>query len=90
MLIVGIRELKAHLSEYLRRVKDGERIVVSDRGLPVAVVSPVAASARSERLDGMLNGGLARWAGGRPRGLARPVRMLQGEPASETILTDRG
>ena len=33
---VGIRELKAHLSEYVGKAAAGERIVVTDRGKPVA------------------------------------------------------
>ena len=33
---VGIRELKAHLSEYVRRAAGGEHILVTHRGKPVA------------------------------------------------------
>jgi prevent-host-death family protein len=33
---VGIAELKAHLSEYVKRARAGERIVVYDRETPVA------------------------------------------------------
>ena len=33
---MGIRELKNRLSEYLREVRSGERVLVSDRGLIVA------------------------------------------------------
>jgi len=40
---VGVRELKQHLSEHLRRVAAGETIRVTDRGVPVAVLSPIAA-----------------------------------------------
>ena len=40
MLAVGIRELKNRLSEYLNRVKTGERVMITDRGRPVAVISP--------------------------------------------------
>ena len=36
MYAVGIRELKAKLSEYLRRVRHGEVVLVSDRGRVVA------------------------------------------------------
>ena len=36
MKTVGIRELKNRLSEYLREVRSGERVLVSDRGLIVA------------------------------------------------------
>jgi prevent-host-death family protein len=39
---VGIRELRQDLSRYLRRVVSGERLVVTERGRPVAVLSPWA------------------------------------------------
>jgi prevent-host-death family protein len=38
---VGVRELKAHLSEYLDRAAAGEVITVTDRGKPVAVLAPL-------------------------------------------------
>ncbi len=38
---IGIRELKAHLSEYVGRAADGEAIVVTDRGRPVARLLPL-------------------------------------------------
>lgn len=37
---VGIRELKAHLSHYVKRVAQGETIRVTDRGQVAAVLSP--------------------------------------------------
>jgi len=36
MHTVGVRELKNKLSEYLRRVRRGERVLVTDRGEVVA------------------------------------------------------
>lgn len=36
MRSVGIRELKNHLSEYVRQVRAGERLLVTDRGRVVA------------------------------------------------------
>ena len=38
---VGIRELRQNLSAVLRRVQAGERLVVTDRGKPVALLGPV-------------------------------------------------
>ena len=38
---VGIRELKAKLSEYIARAADGVTVVVTDRGRPVAKLVPV-------------------------------------------------
>lgn len=35
-MTVGIRELKAKLSEYVSRAANGEQVVITDRGRPVA------------------------------------------------------
>jgi antitoxin (DNA-binding transcriptional repressor) of toxin-antitoxin stability system len=43
MRAVGVRELKNRLSEYLRRVRDGERVLVTDRGIVVAELRPPGA-----------------------------------------------
>jgi prevent-host-death family protein len=37
---VGIAELRQNLSVYLRRVSNGERLVVTDRNRPVAELGP--------------------------------------------------
>lgn len=51
---VPIGTLKARLSEYLRRAKAGETLIVTDRGTPVArllpLEGPVALSGRVEEL----------------------------------------
>jgi antitoxin (DNA-binding transcriptional repressor) of toxin-antitoxin stability system len=53
MKAVGVRELKAHLSRYLREVQAGEVILVTDRGHVVAelrVPGPlVAAESEADR-----------------------------------------
>jgi prevent-host-death family protein len=38
---IGIREAKAHLSQYLRRVQNGEEFVITDHGKPAARISPI-------------------------------------------------
>jgi len=42
MATVGIAELKARLSHWIRRVRRGESVVVMDRTTPVATLQPVA------------------------------------------------
>lgn len=37
---VGLRELKLHTASVIKRVADGEPITVTDRGRPIAVISP--------------------------------------------------
>jgi prevent-host-death family protein len=41
MASVGVRELRQRASELLRRVENGERIEITDRGRAVAVLVPV-------------------------------------------------
>jgi prevent-host-death family protein len=88
MTTVGIRELKNQLSRYLKRVRAGERLVVTERGEPVAVISPPAASAAERRIEAMLRLGVAHWAGGKPRGARRPPRV-KGKPVATAVIEDR-
>jgi prevent-host-death family protein len=42
MASVGVRELRQRASELLRRVEDGESIEITDRGRPVAMLTPLS------------------------------------------------
>lgn len=88
MATVGIRELKNRLSEFLRRVAEGERITVTDRGRPVAVISSPITTSDEEEMVKMVREGLARWDGGKPGVPRRPVK-IRGKPISDTVLEDR-
>ena len=46
---IGIRQLKAELSQLLRRVEGGEQIIVTDRGAPIA--APPGAICVPEKVD---------------------------------------
>ena len=63
MARIGIRELRQRASEYLRRVEAGETIEVTDRGRPVALLTPVPEAPPIERLRaaGDVEGGDAVW-----------------------------
>ncbi len=50
MASVGVRELRQRASELLRRVEAGETIEVTDRGRPVALLSPIPQTSALERL----------------------------------------
>lgn len=59
---VGARELKSKLSEYLRRVKAGETIIVTERGKTIGQIVPVKPTLE-KRLKGLVESGLAEWNG---------------------------
>jgi prevent-host-death family protein len=50
MTRIGIRELRQKASQYLRRVEAGETIEVTDRGRPVALLTPIPQTSRLEQL----------------------------------------
>ena len=86
---VGVRKLRDGLSEYLRRVKEGECLEVTERGEVIALITP--ARGQGEVDDGVLDmvrAGEATWSGGKPRGAGRPP-TLPGRPLSELALEDR-
>ena len=85
---VGLRELKGNLSRYMKRVKDGERIVVTDRKQRIAVIMPVSVEPYDAKLFGMVKRGLAVWSGGKPKGMAVRVRT-NGKSVSEAVVEDR-
>jgi prevent-host-death family protein len=88
MATVGVREFKKHLSEFLHRVADGERITITDRGRSVAILIPADPPGEDAAVAAMVRDGLARWGGGTPRGSKRPVKV-RGRPVSDTVLEDR-
>jgi prevent-host-death family protein len=50
MTSVGIRELRQRASELLRRVEQGETIELTDRGRPIALLSPLPVGGPLDRL----------------------------------------
>lgn len=50
MTSIGVRELRQRASAYLRRVEAGETIEITDRGRPVALLSPIPGPSTLERL----------------------------------------
>lgn len=85
METVSIKELKAHLSEYLRKAASGERIAVTRRGAEIAEIGPLAETRRA--LQNLREEGRIQWSGGKPKGL-RGVTP-RGAPLSKTISEDR-
>lgn len=93
MHAIGIRELKNRLTRYLALVREGERIVVTDRGKPVAILGPAEGydgrkPSRAHRLAALARRGLITL----PQGsadLRTPPVTIRGEPISRTLIRDR-
>lgn len=79
---VAVTELRANLKAWLARASDGEEIVVTDRGVPVARLVGVDTATALERLtaDGTI---------GRPSRPARPAASGRPRPRSRRPVADR-
>jgi prevent-host-death family protein len=89
---VGIKELKNSLTRYLRRCKDGEEVIVTERGNPIALIQPIKAANKAVTLDAKLARVAAQGLVTLPtRKLSRRVRAISvsGKPISKSILDDR-
>jgi len=82
---VGIKALKADLSKYVAKVREGERIVVTDRGREVAELIPL--SQERKVVKSMVETGKLKWAGGKPTGLKGVA--AKGKTVAETIIENR-
>ena len=83
MFSVGIRELRQRASELLRQVERGESIEITDRGRPVAVISPLPPGSPYRRM--LVEGEIAR--ASRETGeLPEPLAVLPGRESASSVL----
>ncbi|MGI9197277.1 MAG: type II toxin-antitoxin system Phd/YefM family antitoxin [Candidatus Nanopelagicales bacterium] len=80
---IGIRALQQNASEVVQRAAQGETIIVTDRGRPVARLVPLTPSP----LERLLADGLARPARRQPCELPEPLAASTG-PSLGQILAD--
>jgi prevent-host-death family protein len=85
---VGTRELKNRLSEYLRRVKAGETVIITERGKPVGQIVPIQTNLFS-RLKKLAEAGVVEW-DGRTAPAYQPKVTNRGEKLlSDLVVEDR-
>jgi prevent-host-death family protein len=88
MIAVGIKELKNKLSHYLREIKKGEKIAITEREKIIATITPVERVGDDSKLLSLVKEGFALWKGGKPTGSRHPVKV-KGKTVSEIVLEDR-
>lgn len=88
MIEAGVKDLKNRLSYYLREVKKGEKILVTEREKVIATITPVDRVEEDSLILSLVREGFAAWKGGKPSGSRRPVK-IKGKTVSEIVLEDR-
>ena len=79
---VGVRELKQRLGKYLELVRQGETIVITDRGRPVARIEQIVPEDLPDHLKKLIAEGRLIYKGPVKRPLPPPIKMLPGDKTS--------
>lgn len=85
---VGIRDLKAHLSRHLKRVRAGVRLAVTERGRTIATISPAEPPTDVDWAHQLVGEGAAIGTAGSRTGSTRPPK-LSSKTAASVVLADR-
>jgi len=85
---VGIRELKSRLSEYLRHVKAGQTLLITERGRPIGRLVP-ADQPLEARLRAMAQAGLILWSGQKLEPMPPVVRVRGERTVADLLVGDR-
>jgi len=84
----AVRDLKTNLSAYLRRVKEGEQVIITDHGVPCAMIQPFPPKNAKNQLRLLAGNPNISW-GGKSLRLTETVRV-GGKTLSSMVLEDRG
>jgi len=90
MYAVGIRELKAKLSDFVRKVRDGEVILVTDRGRVVAELRAATVQLPADDADDELGLRDLGQSGALERGLAHDPEAYEPSPLALAEGTSEG
>ncbi|MGI8425091.1 MAG: type II toxin-antitoxin system Phd/YefM family antitoxin [Actinomycetota bacterium] len=86
MIEVGVRQLKNSLSHYLRRIRSGESVLITDRGVPVAQIIPAVVAPRMRKL--MAEGRIT-WSGAKFQPPTKVPNLKPGPSLSSYVSEDR-
>lgn len=92
MHYVGVRELKNRLTYYLRLTREGDNVIVTDRGRPMAILHAVEAMEEAgveERIVSLAGKGLVRLPRPKTRLSQSRPRKIKGKAVSALITEDR-
>jgi prevent-host-death family protein len=88
METVGIRELKENLGRYMKKVRTGENIIITDRKKEIAVIMPLEKKPKEEKIYQLIRRGMVCWSGGKPGGMSARI-VSKGKSVSSAVIEDR-
>lgn len=87
-ITIGIRELKTRLGTYIRRVRAGETVIITDRGKPVGRIIPVKSSPEAQ-VQELIQAGLVAWSENKLTRRAPVARTHGKTTVADLLIEDR-
>ncbi|MBI3537597.1 MAG: type II toxin-antitoxin system prevent-host-death family antitoxin [Chloroflexi bacterium] len=85
---VGIRELKSKLAHYVRHIKAGGTLTITERGKPIGRIIPTKAST-NDRVQELIRAGLVSWNGRKLRSFHPTLRPRGKRTIADLLLENR-
>lgn len=91
MTTVASRELKNRLGKYLKLVKQGKAVQITDRGRPIACIVPLGPQQgeADEMMTRLIRKGGITFGSGAPIVQKPPARLKPGKPLADMVAEDR-
>lgn len=88
LITIGIRGLKAQLSSYVQEAKAGNVVVITERGRPIAKLTPIRPTVE-QRVDELIEAGLLEWSGQRLSPFTPEIATRGDKTLAELLVEER-
>ncbi len=87
-LTVGVRDFKANLSAYLKKVAKGQTVTITSHGRVVGQVTlPKTEDDVSARIKALVEAGIILWNGKKP-GTVKPVTLTRSDVLASDVIVE--
>lgn len=91
MTKIGLREANLHFSKYLKMVKNGKEVILTERGEPIAIIKPIPqeeGEKEYQRIKVLEEEGLLKRSK-RGRLPLHKLIIISGKPISQVVIEER-
>lgn len=91
MTKIGLREANLHFSKYLKMVKNGKEVILTERGNPIAIIKPIPqeeGEKENQRIKVLEEEGILKRSK-RGRFPLHKLITISGKPISQIVIEER-
>lgn len=85
---VGIREFKAQMGTYMQLVKEGNIVILTERGKPIGQITPLPTSLE-ERRRRLIETGFVKWSGRKLKPRKPTIKLRGNKTMADLVIEGR-